>query len=183
MASLERRVESLLLRLFAMRLQRRVSNGALSPFGSVHLPLRRLALCLDCDECFELGYESCPACGSGTWSAVARFLDLVADPGTRRPMNKLIPRRGMAAAPAEKYLFIVSRHQRELYEDLKKAFSKREGVEVLLDRRIADRRRRQADAPVLERRRSDQRRRAVDGQLQTFGWALIAIEPVRSRKI
>src|SRR5262249_20162544 len=171
-----RRMESLLLRLLAMRLQRRVSNGALAPFGSVHLPLRRLALCLDCDECFELGYESCPACGSGTWSAVARFLDLVADPAPRRAgANKLTPRRGVAAAPADKYLFIVARHQRELFEDLKRAFAKHEGVEVLLDRRVADRRRRQTDTPVLERRRSEQRRRAVDEQLQSFRWALRAV--------
>ena len=177
-------MESLLLSLPAMRLQRHVSNGALAPLGSVHLPLRRLALCLDCDECFELGYESCPACGSGTWSAVARFLDLVADPRPRRAgVNKLMPRRGTASAPADKYLFIVARNQRELYEELKRAFARHESVEVLLDRRVADRRHRQADAPVLERRRSEQRRRAVDEQLRTFGWALVALEPARSRKI
>ncbi len=42
-----------------------------------HLPLQKLALCLDCDECFELGYATCPACGSSTWSPLARFFDLV----------------------------------------------------------------------------------------------------------
>jgi hypothetical protein len=41
----------------------------------VHLPLRRLALCLDCEECFELGAEACPACGSGTSTTLALFLD------------------------------------------------------------------------------------------------------------
>jgi hypothetical protein len=41
----------------------------------LHLPLRRLALCLDCEECFELGAEACPACGSGTWITLARFLE------------------------------------------------------------------------------------------------------------
>jgi hypothetical protein len=41
----------------------------------VHLPLRRVALCLDCDECFELGFGMCPACGSGTWTALGRFLE------------------------------------------------------------------------------------------------------------
>jgi hypothetical protein len=40
-----------------------------------HLPLRRVALCLDCDECFELGVDGCPACGSGTWTALGRFLE------------------------------------------------------------------------------------------------------------
>jgi RNA polymerase subunit RPABC4/transcription elongation factor Spt4 len=41
----------------------------------LYFPLRRLALCLDCEKCFELGAEACPACGSGTWITLARFLD------------------------------------------------------------------------------------------------------------
>jgi hypothetical protein len=40
----------------------------------VHLPLRSVALCLDCEVCFELGPEECPACGSETWTPLARFL-------------------------------------------------------------------------------------------------------------
>ena len=42
---------------------------------NLYFPLRRLALCLDCEKCFELGAEACPACGSGTWITLARFLD------------------------------------------------------------------------------------------------------------
>jgi len=41
----------------------------------VYVPLRRLALCLDCENCFELTCGSCPACGSDTWSSLARFLE------------------------------------------------------------------------------------------------------------
>lgn len=41
----------------------------------LHLPLKRLALCLDCEKCFELGAAACPACGSGTWIILARFLE------------------------------------------------------------------------------------------------------------
>ena len=40
-----------------------------------HLPLRLLALCLDCDEGFEIGNGCCPACGSGTWTPLSRFLE------------------------------------------------------------------------------------------------------------
>ena len=55
----------------------------------LHFPLRRVALCLDCEECFELGVSTCPACGSETWVALARFLEVgirsvPAGPG-RRP--------------------------------------------------------------------------------------------------
>jgi hypothetical protein len=41
-----------------------------------HLPLKRLALCLeeDCAATFEIGPEECPACGSRTWITLARFL-------------------------------------------------------------------------------------------------------------
>jgi len=39
-----------------------------------HLPLGRIALCLDCETCFEIGTDPWPACGSGTWASVARFL-------------------------------------------------------------------------------------------------------------
>jgi hypothetical protein len=41
---------------------------------SVHVPLNRLALCLDCEECFELGLDACPACSSETWVPLARFV-------------------------------------------------------------------------------------------------------------
>jgi len=40
----------------------------------VHLPLDRVALCLDCERCFDIGGDSCPACGSVMWVLVARFL-------------------------------------------------------------------------------------------------------------
>src|SRR5438552_6122327 len=40
-----------------------------------HLPLRRLALCLDCEACFVIGTSSCPACGGDIWVLLAKFLD------------------------------------------------------------------------------------------------------------
>jgi hypothetical protein len=43
--------------------------------NTLHLPLGRLALCLDCETCFEVGLDACPACGSRMWASVARFLD------------------------------------------------------------------------------------------------------------
>ena len=43
---------------------------------NVHLPLRQVALCLDCDECFEIRPETpCPACGSATWTSLSRLLE------------------------------------------------------------------------------------------------------------
>ena len=48
--------------------------------NTLHLPLGRLALCLDCETCFEVGLDACPACGSQMWASVARFLDRRHDP-------------------------------------------------------------------------------------------------------
>jgi hypothetical protein len=42
---------------------------------TLHLPLGRTALCLDCETCFDIGTDRCPVCGSGAWASVARFLD------------------------------------------------------------------------------------------------------------
>ena len=47
--------------------------------GTAYVPLSRLAICLDCEVCFSLGPQRCPACGSETWSLVARFLQRFAD--------------------------------------------------------------------------------------------------------
>lgn len=52
-----------------------VSNDAPTLLRHLHFPLRRVAMCLDCEECFELGVSTCPACGSQTWVALARFLE------------------------------------------------------------------------------------------------------------
>jgi len=43
--------------------------------STLQLPLGRVALCLDCETCFEVGSDACPACGSRIWASVARFLD------------------------------------------------------------------------------------------------------------
>jgi len=43
--------------------------------NTLHLALGRLAMCLDCETCFEIGLDTCPACGGRMWASVARFLD------------------------------------------------------------------------------------------------------------
>ena len=45
------------------------------PQTRFHVPLVRVMLCIDCEECFELGAEECPACGSETWTPLVRFLE------------------------------------------------------------------------------------------------------------
>jgi hypothetical protein len=52
-----------------------------------HLPLARIVLCLDCDTCFEIGSDACPACGGRAWASVARFLDRDPSRGRRPPLD------------------------------------------------------------------------------------------------
>ena len=152
----------------------------------IHLPLRKLALCLDCDECFELGYSTCPACGSGTWSPLGRFLET--GPATRgHRTNGNGPRRVAIRRTAEdvaiaKHLLVVARHRRELYEEIKRAFAGHETVQVILDRRVSQRREKK-NSPMLDRRRNERRSRsAMDEQLRTIGWSLVLLDLARAKR-
>ena len=71
------------------------------------------------------------------------------------------------------HLFIVARHNLQLYEYLKQEFSG-EPVTVILDRRQTERR--QEDLPHLDERRSGERRAHadVDQALQARGFVVIA---------
>jgi hypothetical protein len=72
-------------------------------------------------------------------------------------------------------LFIVSVYRPDLYEAAVKAVGCASDVEVVLDRRVGERRgpERCHDAAVSER---DRRRMAIEEQLRTDGWALVAPE-------
>lgn len=154
--------------------------------AGIHLPLKKLALCLDCDECFEMGYSACPACGSGTWSPLGRFLDIAAGARPGRGNNgtarRLAPRRAAEELAIAKHLLVVARHRRELYEEIKRAFAGHESVQVLLDRR-ANQRREKKGQPMLDRRRNERRSRsAIDEQLRTIGWSLVLLDLAKGKK-
>ena len=68
-------------------------------------------------------------------------------------------------------LIIVSRAEPAQFKYLKHVFGRDTG-EVILDRRIGNRRERAARA-AAERRRRDRRQRDVTTDLQTLGWALV----------
>ena len=73
-------------------------------------------------------------------------------------------------------LFVVSRDAVKRYQDLKRAFSDQESVEVILDRRVSERREpgTQATAPGNNRRRSDRRSRPeVDSDLGSLGYSVV----------
>lgn len=72
-------------------------------------------------------------------------------------------------------VFVVSRRHPDLYEYLRERFASDQAVEVILDRRVGQRRGSQK-AHETERRRADRRRRPeVELELQTRSHAIITI--------
>ncbi len=68
-------------------------------------------------------------------------------------------------------VFIVSRTEPKHYLYLKHVFAD-ESRDVVLDRRLGDRRR-TLRPPPLERRHIDRRHRDITSELQSSGWALV----------
>jgi len=68
-------------------------------------------------------------------------------------------------------LVIVAREELARYAYLKHVFAS-ETVEVLVDRRHEERRRRQT-APAFDKRRGERRVRSIAQDLQSLGWALV----------
>jgi hypothetical protein len=81
---------------------------------------------------------------------------------------------GPEKAAVTRQLLIVSRSQQERYAYLRYVFDGETG-EVILDRRVRDRRSRQEPVPA-ERRRDERRQRDVTADLRAFGWALVRYE-------
>jgi hypothetical protein len=55
-------------------LARPMERSEVDVMSTAYVPLSRLAICLNCDACFGIGPERCPACGSETWSLLGRFI-------------------------------------------------------------------------------------------------------------
>jgi hypothetical protein len=161
------------------------SRSPRSAAPALHLPLRQLALCVDCEACFAVGTMACPACSGKTWVLLATFLDH----GPRRVVSPFHPLRKSATGGPNprtntngccaKQILVVARDQQKLYEYARRAFAGNPTVEVVLDRRRTERRR--ADRSRLpERRRGDRRLTLeVDDHLRTLGWAILRCDGFR----
>ena len=135
-----------------------------------YLPLARLALCLDCEVCFEIGPEKCPACGSQTWSPLSRFIGDTSDKAVVKAVEALVEEaRGISATrDGAQHLLIVSRTQPKLYEMLRRELADHPSLSVLQDRR--------GQGPMPSARIPNQRWRNVDFQIRALGWAIVRAE-------
>ena len=92
-------------------------------------------------------------------------------------LRRLWRRKGGRRAGLPQLLCIVARHERWRYDSLRRAFANdSDAVDVILDRRRRERRRR-AVLPRVDRRENERRTFNVDGRLLRSGWALA---PARS---
>jgi hypothetical protein len=78
-------------------------------------------------------------------------------------------------------VFIVSRTEPKRYMYLKYVYAD-ERRDVILDRRVGERRRRQG-RPSLERRHVERRRRETTRELQSYGWTLVRRYSDLSRQV
>ena len=142
---------------------------------TVHLPLRQVALCLDCDECFGISSPTCPACGSTTWTLLSRFLAHASS--AHQPRHRDAVAKQQDNPPQMVWqLIIVARDRAHLYRQLTRGFAGNETVRVLLDRRVKTRRARSGPYEV-ERRRADRRLPSkVDAVLRAIGWAIVPLD-------
>jgi len=149
---------------------RKVTSG-------LHLPLRRAALCMDCDEVFEMGDGSCPACGSETWSTLARFLDMAPGKGSRGARTPAVAPTRSERARIARHLLIVARNRTKLYEHFRRVLAKNTAIQVVLDRRAGDRRAKGVPVSVDRRRGPERRTRTtIDEQLREIGWSLVLLD-------
>jgi len=82
--------------------------------------------------------------------------------------------------PTRRLVFIVSPKRMDLYEKLREALIREPDVDLILDRRVVDRR---TGASAIEReRRGGQRRaaKAADADVREWGWAVLRLPGPRA---
>ncbi len=146
------------------------SRAQLTPATRPHFPVGRLALCLDCEVCFEIGPVKCPACGSETWSPLSRFIGDTSDKAVVKAVEALVEEaRGISAVRnGAQHLLIVSRTQPKLFDMLRRELADHPSLTVLQDRR--------GQGPMPTARIPNQRWRNVDFQIRALGWAIVRAE-------
>ena len=83
--------------------------------------------------------------------------------------------------PSRRLVFIVSPTRMDLYDRLRTALIREPDVDLILDRRVADRR--VVDSAMERERRGGQRRErgAVDAEVRACGWTVVRL-PAAARR-
>jgi hypothetical protein len=82
----------------------------------------------------------------------------------------------VAPGRIERLLFIVARGRGPFYESLRRTFDGDDTVQVVLDRRVAERRRKRPARQRDEHRQADRRaQRQIDRQIRSRGYAVVGV--------
>lgn len=143
----------------------------------LYFPLARLALCADCEVCFEIGLDACPACGGRTWSPLSRLIGHASEGAVVRAVRAVVAETSGGAATRSEahHLVLVSRDQPKLFEMLRRELHDNETVTVILDRRAG----RPQPAALA---RMNLRWRNVDRQISALGWAIVRSDLATSKR-
>ena len=75
-----------------------------------------------------------------------------------------------------KLLYVIARNRPDVHDTLSREFSNQELIQILTDRRFAQRRQQEAPCPA-ERRGNERRTRAdVEPEIRSTGWAKVRLE-------
>jgi hypothetical protein len=131
--------------------------------------------CPGCRALLRDSTGTCPHCGL-SWSSPSSSPPVRPAEAPRRSREEteaLARPRASAVPTGERYLVIAAPDRHELYEYFKRKFGRAAGIEVVRERRAADRRT-PAPAPPLDRRRRSRRARpGLDADLRAFGFAIV----------
>ncbi len=119
--------------------------------------------------------DFCPHCGLSLPSALPSPPVFLAEAlGSGREETEVTAEDPPPTVPTgARYLVIAASDRQELYEYFRRKFSRAPAIEVVRERRVADRRKRPA-LVLLDRRSRDQRARpTLNAELQTFGFAIV----------
>jgi hypothetical protein len=76
----------------------------------------------------------------------------------------------------KRLLFIVGESRRDFYDSLKRTFAGDDTVQVMLERRVSERRGARDRAGTSERRQSERRaRREIERQIRARGYAVVGV--------
>jgi hypothetical protein len=119
--------------------------------------------------------EVCPHCRLSLPSTVAHppALEDAAPRATGEDMEATARRHASPVPTGEEYLVIAAADRQELYEYFNRTLGGAAAIQVVRDRRMTDRRTREATVPVDRRHRDRRSRPVLDADLSGFGFAIV----------
>jgi len=136
----------------------------------------RFKRCPKCTAMLRRTAELCPHCSTGMPISFPYNPLVAADTQHRIQLLNQEVAAPTAADVVSRYLIIVARERRDLYEYLRRVFVREPGIEVVLERRTAERRTASGVRPLDRRRRERRNRSQMDVEMRRFGFGVARLD-------